>query len=175
MLPSTLEIDESSKNRLKLRRNLNVRSTDKDMKVLSVAGDRVAILLDGAATCQKYTIMEATLPVNAGPPPHLHHREDETISVLSGEITFFLGDATKLLKTGDFIFAPRGIPHHFKNTGTEEAILLETASPAGIESFFETVGHPLLDRNAPPLPRTAEDITHMIAVAPSFGIEILTH
>ena len=145
------------------------------MKVLSVAGDRVAILLDGAVTDQKYTVMEATLPPNGGPPPHLHHNEDETMLVLSGEITFFLGDTIKVLKTGDFIFAPRGIAHHFKNTGTEEAILLETASPAGVELFFEAAGHPLPDRNASPLPFTAEDIAHMIAVAPSFGIEILKH
>ena len=95
--------------------------------------------------------------------------------VLAGEITFFLGDTIKILKTGDFIFAPRGIPHHFKNTGTEEAILLETASPAGVELFFEAAGHPLPDRNAPPLPLTAGDIAHMIAIAPSFGIEILKH
>jgi len=145
------------------------------MKVLSVAGDRVAILLDGAATDQRYTIMESTLPPNAGPPPHVHHREDETISVLSGEITFFLGSSTRIMKVGDFIFAPRGIPHHFKNTGTEDAVLLETASPAGIELFFEAAGHLLPDRNAPPLPRTSEDIARMIAVAPSFGIDILTH
>ena len=144
------------------------------MKVLSVAGDRVAILLDGAATNQKYTVMEATLPPNAGPPPHVHHREDETISVLSGEITFFLGDTTRLLRKGEFIFAPRGIPHHFKNTGTEDAILLETASPAGIEVFFEAAGHLPSDRNAPPLPPIAEDIARMIAVAPSYGIDILT-
>jgi len=119
--------------------------------------------------------MESTLPPNAGPPPHVHHREDETISVLSGEITFFLGSSTRIMKVGDFIFAPRGIPHHFKNTGTEDAVLLETASPAGIELFFEAAGHLLPDRNAPPLPRTSEDIARMIAVAPSFGIDILTH
>ena len=144
------------------------------MKVLSVAGDRVAILLEGAATNQKYTVMEATLLPNAGPPPHVHHNEDETMFVLSGEITFFLGDTTKILKKGDFVFAPKGIPHHFKNTGTEDAILLETASPAGIELFFEAAGHPLPDRDAPPLPPTTEDIARMIAVAPSFGIDILT-
>jgi quercetin dioxygenase-like cupin family protein len=143
------------------------------MKVLSVVGDRVAILLEGSATGQKYTIMEATLPPDAGPPPHVHHREDETISVLSGEITFFLGSTTRTMKAGDFIFAPRGIPHHFKNTGTEDAILLETASPAGIEAFFEAAGHPLPDRSAPPLPRTSEDIARMIAIAPAFGIDIL--
>jgi quercetin dioxygenase-like cupin family protein len=145
------------------------------MKVLSVAGDRVAILLDGAAANGQYTVMEAKLPPQAGPPPHLHHREDETFFVLAGEVTFFVGDTTTVLKKGGVIFAPRGIPHHFKNTGAEDAILLETASPAGVERFFEAVGHPLADRDASPLPRTAEDIARMLAAAPSFGIEILAH
>lgn len=142
------------------------------MKTLSVAGDRVVILLDGAATAQRYTVMEATVPPNGGPPRHLHHNEDETMLVLSGEIIFFLGDTSRALKKGDFIFAPRGVPHHFKNTGTKEAILLETATPAGVERFFEAAGHSLPDRNSAPLPFTAEDIAHMIAIAPSFGIEI---
>jgi quercetin dioxygenase-like cupin family protein len=143
------------------------------MKILSVVGDRVAILLDGASTGQKYTVMEATLPPGGGPPPHLHHNEDETMLVLSGEVTFHLGDTTRLLKKGDFIFAPKGIPHYFKNTGSSEAILLETASPAGVELFFEAAGHPLPNRETPPLPLTAEDIPHMMAIAPSFGIDIL--
>jgi mannose-6-phosphate isomerase-like protein (cupin superfamily) len=144
------------------------------MEVLSVAGDRVAILLDGASTDQKHTVMEATIPPGAGPPPHLHHNEDESFVVLSGEVTFFLGDATTLLKKGDFIFAPKGVRHYFKNTGSEEAILLEIACPAGVELFFAAAGHPLPGRDTPPLPLTAEDITHMRAVAPSFGIDILS-
>jgi len=145
------------------------------MKVLSVAGDRVAILLDGTSTHGQYTLMEASLPPQSGPPPHVHQNEDETFMVLSGEVTFYLGDSTKVLKRGDSIFAPRHIPHHFKNTGSTEAILVETASPAGIERFFEAAGHPLPDRNASPLPPSAGDIARMIAIAPSFGIEILAH
>jgi len=110
------------------------------MKILSVAGDRVAILLDGAATNQKYTVMEATLPPKAGPPPHVHTREDEAFLVLAGEVTFYLGDKTIVRQKGESLFAPRNIPHHFKNTGTEDAVLLETASPAGIEDFFVAAG-----------------------------------
>jgi hypothetical protein len=41
------------------------------MKIISVAGDRVAILLDGKDTNGQYTVMESTLPPNAGPPPHI--------------------------------------------------------------------------------------------------------
>jgi quercetin dioxygenase-like cupin family protein len=143
------------------------------MKVLSVAGDRVAILLDGASTAQKYTVMEAALAPGAGPPPHLHHNEDETFLVLSGEVTFFIGNSTTILRKGDFIFAPRKVAHHFKNSGSEEAILIEAAYPAGVERFFEAAGHPLPDRDASPVPLTPADIAHMIAIAPSFGIDIL--
>ena len=88
------------------------------MKVISVAGDRVAILLGGQDTNGQYTIMEAALPPNGGPPPHVHKREDESFMVLVGEVTFYLGDKTIVLHKGDSLFAPRDIPHYFKNTGT---------------------------------------------------------
>jgi mannose-6-phosphate isomerase-like protein (cupin superfamily) len=143
------------------------------MTVFSVAGDRVVILLDGEDTAQKYTVMEATLPPGGGPPPHLHHREDEVFLVLSGEVTFFVGEVRTVLRAGESLWAPRGVPHHFLNTGTEEASLLETAMPAGVERFFAAAGHPLSDRHAVPLPATAEDIARMIALAPDYGIDIL--
>src|ERR1700744_3070789 len=107
------------------------------MKIISVAGDRLAILLSGEDTQQKYVVMESTVPPNAGPPPHVHSREDESFLVLAGQITFYLRGKIMILKEGDFITAPRGIPHHFKNTSQQDALLLITATPAGIEQFFE--------------------------------------
>ena len=77
------------------------------MKTISVAGDRVTLLLTAADTRGRYTVMEATLPPNAGPPPHVHSREDETFLVLSGEVTFYVGKETRLLKPGEFL---SGIP-----------------------------------------------------------------
>lgn len=136
------------------------------MKIISVAGDRVAILLEGKDTNGQYTVMESTLPPNAGPPPHVHTREDETFTVLTGEVTVHLGDKTILLKSGESLFAPRNIPHYFKNTGTREAVLLETAIPAGLEVFFAAAGKPLATRQSPPQPPTAADIQHMRAIAP---------
>jgi len=35
-----------------------------------------------------------------------------------------------------FVFAPRGIPHTFKNVGTTPARVLVIISPAGLERFF---------------------------------------
>jgi quercetin dioxygenase-like cupin family protein len=143
------------------------------MKIISVAGDRVALLLTGADTQGQYTVMEATLPPNAGPPPHVHAREDESFHVLAGEVTFYLGDRSFVVKKGESVFAPRNIPHHFKNTGLVDAVLLETASPAGLELFFEAVGRPLAGRADRPFPLTPEDVRSMRAKAPDFGITIL--
>jgi mannose-6-phosphate isomerase-like protein (cupin superfamily) len=143
------------------------------MKILSVAGDRVVVLLDGDDTQGQYTVMEAMLPPGAGPPPHVHRREDETFAVLAGEVTFHIGDQTVVLRKGEFIFAPREIPHYFKNTGSQDAVLLETASPAGVERFFEAVAKPLATRQDRPQALTPEDISQMRALAPKFGITIL--
>jgi len=52
--------------------------------------------------------------------------------------------------------------------------LLETSSPVGIERFFEAAGHPLTHRQDRPLPNAPSDIAHMQAIAPSFGIDILS-
>jgi len=142
------------------------------MKIISVAGDRVAILLDAKDTNGQYTVMEATLPPKSGRPPHVHSREDEAFLVLAGEVTFYLGDKTIVRQKGESLFAPRNIPHHFKNTGTEDAVLLETASPAGVEDFFEAAGKPLISRQDRPQPPTAEDIQHMRTIAPDYGITI---
>jgi quercetin dioxygenase-like cupin family protein len=143
------------------------------MKIISVAGDRLAILLSGEDTQQKYVVMESAVPPNAGPPPHVHSREDESFLVLAGQITFYLGGKTMILKEGDFITAPRGIPHHFKNTSQRDALLLITATPAGIEQFFEKAGRPLLNRQVPPHPLTPEDVARLRSLAPEYGIEIL--
>ena len=76
------------------------------MKTLSVAGDRVVILLEGADTEQKYSVMEATVAPGGGPSPHLHHHEDETFLVLAGKLTFYLGDKSFLLEKNNLFLLP---------------------------------------------------------------------
>ncbi len=143
------------------------------MKYLSVAGDRVTIFLEGTQTAGAYTLMEAVLAPGKGPPPHVHHREDEGFLVMVGEVTFYRGDETIVLRAGEYLFAPREIPHHFKNTGSIDARVIETASPAGIEHFFIAAGTLLATAEDPAVPVTPEALTHMIAIAPKYGIEIL--
>ncbi len=45
--------------------------------------------------------------------------------------------------------------------------------PAGVEKFFEEVGKPASDPSSPP-PFEEEDIDRVLAVAPRYGVEILS-
>ncbi len=143
------------------------------MRTLSVAGDRVTILLEGSDTGGAYTVIETLTPPGAGPPPHLHHREEERFLLISGELTFHLGGEARVLKAGDTIIGPRGIAHHFVNTGASDAIFVVVIVPAGIEHFFDGAGMPLPGREARPIPFTPGDGPRLLAAAKVHGIEIL--
>jgi quercetin dioxygenase-like cupin family protein len=74
-----------------------------------------------------------------GPVPHRHSREDESFYILDGQLEFRMGERGERLivaASESFVFAPRGIPHTFKNVGTTPARVLVIISPAGLERFF---------------------------------------
>ena len=45
-------------------------------------------------------------------------RHEELYLVLRGRATFTLGDETRIARAGDFLIAPPGVPHAFRNTGS---------------------------------------------------------
>lgn len=139
----------------------------------SAVGDVYRILATGEQTGGVYVLAEARVPVGGGPPPHIHHREDESFFVLEGEITFMLGDKKVVGKAGTFIQGPRGLPHAFKNEGTAPARMLIQVTPPGFEFFMAEIGQPLPSFDSAPLPVTPADIAQLLAVAPKYGIEIL--
>jgi quercetin dioxygenase-like cupin family protein len=51
-------------------------------------------------------------------PLHLHDNSDEVIYVLSGSCEQLVGDETVILKAGDTLRIPAGIPHQAKAIGT---------------------------------------------------------
>lgn len=81
----------------------------------SAVGDVYRFLATGEQTGGAYALCEACVLPGGGPPPHIHHREDESFFILEGEITFLLGDRRVVAKAGSFIQGPRGVPHAFKN------------------------------------------------------------
>ena len=107
-----------------------------------VMGTLFTYLVTGAASgCSYFTLIVDVGP-EQGPPPHIHHLEEEQFYVLDGRLTYSVGDQTFEVSTGDFIHIPRDTVHSFKN-GSRPSRLLATFSPAGIEGFFREAGDPV--------------------------------
>lgn len=76
--------------------------------------------------------------IAAGPPLHVHDREDECFYVLDGELSIRCGGEAFDEAAGSFVFLPRGRPHRFWAAGRPARLLL-IAVPGGIEAYFREI------------------------------------
>ena len=134
-------------------------------------GDMYEVLVTGEESGGTHFAMEAFVPVGAGPPPHIHHNEDETFYILEGECTIMLGGEKIVAGPGDFVNLPRDVEHAFVNEGPEPLRMVMTFLPAGIEKYFEEVFDVAEDRTATPPPVSEELIGRLLSAAPKYGIE----
>ena len=65
-----------------------------------------------------YSVLESVVQPSTGPEPHRHSREDEGFYILEGQYEFRVGAQVIKAGPGDFLFAPRNVPHTYKNVGT---------------------------------------------------------
>ena len=67
---------------------------------------------------QDKVLLEAYLEPGSGPVMHTHFMQDESLTVVYGEMMYqTLGNEPKPLKTGETILFKRGTPHKFWNSG----------------------------------------------------------
>ncbi|MGC2288767.1 MAG: cupin domain-containing protein [Thermoplasmata archaeon] len=84
-----------------------------------------------------FTLLEHRVPPGAGPPLHVHVREDEMWFVLEGELRFKADQEIFRAPAESFVFVARGTPHCLQNIGSVPARYLEMFVPSGMERFFE--------------------------------------
>jgi quercetin dioxygenase-like cupin family protein len=125
--------------------------------------NRVHIHISGLETEGGFALLESTGPAGDHTPLHVHHLDDEGFYVLDGRLTLWAGDDEHVLRPGDSILAPRGVPHTLRVD--EDARWLVTSSPAGFEAFVRAVGTP----DPAPLPTPDE----LARTAAQHGIDIL--
>src|SRR3954468_8718901 len=141
-------------------------------RTVAVVGDVYRFLATGEDTDGKYALWETVVPPGGGPPPHVHSREEEGFYILEGEITFQVGDERVVATAGAFANMPVGTPHSFKNESDRPARMLISVAPAGLEEMFFEFGVPLAEGATTALPPTKDEIEKLLAIAPSYGIEI---
>jgi mannose-6-phosphate isomerase-like protein (cupin superfamily) len=139
---------------------------------LSIVGDILTFKATGKDTDGQYTLVEVQVDPDIGPPPHIHHREDEAFYIQEGELEFQLDDQIVIATPGTFLYSPKGHLHRYRNMTTQRAKMLAWFMPAGIEEFFAEVGVAVDNPDAPSLPATPETIERLLAAAPKYGIEV---
>lgn len=106
--------------------------------VWNMSPDRSAVLkLLGGATGDSVMVFEETVPAGTKSTFHLHHDSDEVAYVLSGGVTFKIGDVLAVGGPGTCAFMPRGVPHAWKNSGAEPGRLLFVYTPARAGGLLE--------------------------------------
>jgi quercetin dioxygenase-like cupin family protein len=112
--------------------------TPRDRQAIrSPIGDDLKFMARGEETGGALAALDVTVSPDAGPPLHVHTREDEFVYVIEGEFRWKLGDEIRHAPAGSFVFIPRGLAHCFQNIGAQPARQLVMFSPSGMEGFFD--------------------------------------
>lgn len=107
-------------------------------------------------------VLENVFRAPGGPPRHMHPEQDEWFYVIEGEFLMDVGDQRQMLRAGDSLLAPRGVPHVWACVGDGHGRILVAFNPAGrMEAFFREVMKP--DGLPPPDP----------ALWRAYGMELL--
>ena len=131
-----------------------------DLHTFKVVGDDT----NGA-----FTVAELTAGPEIGPPPHIHHKSDESFE---GIFDFSLAGQPFTAGAGSFVHLPKGVVHTHRAGGGAPARALVIQSPAGVERFIEEAGKPATDPAVRPAPPEMAALERIVAIAQKHGIEV---
>jgi len=159
------------------QRNLVVANPDNsNAQHLGVVGDTYTILLSGADTAGRFTLIDMHVPPEGGPPPHRHDFE-ETFVLLDGELQATFRGEQRTVRAGETVHIPANAPHQFHNASSTPVRMLCICSSAGQEEFFKEMGIPVATRTTPPpkvdAAQEAAFIKKVMELAPKYRTELL--
>jgi quercetin dioxygenase-like cupin family protein len=105
--------------------------------VWHMAPGRSATLKITSDIAQSVMMFEEVAPTGTVTDLHIHHNSDEVAYVLSGEVTFMIGDQVTVGGPGTCAFMPRGLAHAWKSTGSEPGRVLFLYTPGDAGGLFE--------------------------------------
>lgn len=131
---------------------------------------RNRVLAGAKQTDGLLSIIEFEGPPGFGPPPHIHHREDEMFYVLEGSALFHCNGEDVTYEVGGFCYLPKGLVHRFE-LGPDGGRILQLTTPAQFEDMVADYGYPIAaDEHPEP---EDPDIPRLVEVCQRYGIELL--
>lgn len=142
---------------------------DEDRVLRMPNGDLITIRHSSADTNGEFFEIEAVIPPRtAGPPTHLHLREEESFTVVDGRLWLRCGQERLELGAGESVTVPRNTAHTFANRTDGPVTVVTRMTPAGLlEQMFRLQA----TTKRPPLLRIAalnhgKDATFFLAGIP---------
>ena len=133
-------------------------------------GSLMTIKARAADTGGALGLVEGIFYEGFGPPLHVHHREDEGMLVLDGEIRFRRGTEEFIAGPGTLVWSPREVPHAFR-VESPSARALVIVTPGGFEQMFAEGGVPVGETTEPPTLGYDPDAAR--AIAGKFGFDVI--
>ena len=127
----------------------------------------------GEETDGQLSLVEGLLPPGAMTPLHVLPHADQILYVVEGELTAYLPGVERVLRSGDSMLQPAGVPQTHRVTSSEPARVLAISSPAGFERFVVEAGQPADALTLPPLDESLPDLERLAEVAAKHGMELL--
>ena len=121
---------------------------DDGLRLASGPGRDLVFKVTGDDTGGAFDYFVVEVAPHGGPPLHVHHRQEESLHVLSGRFKARVGDEEQVLERGGFAFMPSGLPHAFLNLTDQPAEVVIVYTPGGVHPFYEELGP--LTRNGTP-------------------------
>lgn len=122
----------------------------------SIGADRISVM--GVSDTDAFSVVDyIAAPGVPGPPPHVHHANEEGFFILEGEVEFLLGDTTTVLGPGSFVHVPIGAVHTFTNVGSGPARWVGIFAPGRYLQMVEELGA-VIPADGPP------DLAAVVAV-----------
>jgi quercetin dioxygenase-like cupin family protein len=127
----------------------------------------------GEETDGRLSLVEGLLPPDAMTPLHTLPSVNQILYVLEGELTAYLPGVERVLRSGDSMLQPAGVPQTHRVTSAEPARVLAINSPAGFERFFIETGRPAESLTLPPPDESPPDLEQLAVFAAAHGIDLL--
>jgi quercetin dioxygenase-like cupin family protein len=127
----------------------------------------ITFLATGQDTGDQFALLRVHAAQGAGVPAHMHAQEDETIYLLTGEMTISVSSEELHARPGDLVTIPRGVEHALRHDAAEVTYLLHF-SPAGFERYYHEMSEPAEYLGLPSTP-APPDGPRMVATAARYG------
>jgi quercetin dioxygenase-like cupin family protein len=139
-------------------------------ELLDWMGELAIIHTTGKETNNQYCMVELYATREGSPPWHIHEREDEGFYVIEGVLTVYIGDRVHKIKAGDYILAPKGVPHKYTVDSKGHARILLVCSPAGFENLVRALSKPVQSMKPLTPGQDDADYEQAIGVAAEYGV-----